>query len=104
VRHCGVLTKIFVFFLVAAWQSERRADLGHGPAGREARQVTNLKDETILSCDWAPDAKRLLLVLREKDESDEDEKPKPPKPIVIDRYQFKEDVDGYLTDKRPHIY
>ena len=76
--------------------------------GGEARQLTNLKDFTILSYDWAPDAKKLLLVLREKEEPDDDEKPgdkeKSPKPIVIQRYQFKEDVDGFLTDKRAHLY
>ena len=82
------------------WVMDRR--------GGEARQLTNLKDFSILSYDWSPDAKRPLLVLREKEEPEEDEKagdkPKSPKPIVINRYQFKEDVDGYLTDKRAHIY
>ncbi len=47
-------------------------------------------------------------MLREKEEPDDDDKPadkpKSPKPIVIQRYQFREDVDGYLTDKRAHVY
>ncbi len=75
--------------------------------GGEARQLTNLKDFNIISYDWSPDSKRLLLVLREKEESEDEEKaekPKPPKPVVIDRYQFKEDIEGYLTDKRSHLY
>ncbi len=76
--------------------------------GGEARQLTNIKNFTILSYDWAPDSKKLMLVLREKEEPDDDEKPadkpKSPKPIVIQRYQFREDVDGYLTDKRAHLY
>jgi dipeptidyl aminopeptidase/acylaminoacyl peptidase len=83
------------------WAMDRR--------GGEARQLTNLKNFTILSYDWSPDSKRLLLVLREKDEAEEEEdkpadKPKPPKPVVIDRYQFKEDIEGYLTGKRAHLY
>jgi dipeptidyl aminopeptidase/acylaminoacyl peptidase len=90
------------------WAMDRR--------GGEARQLTNLKKFSILSYDWAPDSKRLLLVLREKeedeDEDDDEKKPsdkkaekeKPPKPVVIDRYQFKEDIEGYLTAKRSHLY
>ena len=77
--------------------------------GGEARQLTHLKSYDILSYDWSPRSERLLLVMREKDESEEDEdkpagKAKPPKPVVIDRYQFREDVQGYLTNKRSHIF
>ena len=32
------------------------------------------------------------------------ETPKTPKPIVIDRYHFKADVDGYLRGERTHLY
>jgi hypothetical protein len=31
-------------------------------------------------------------------------KPVPPKPIVLDRFHFKEDVEGYLTEKKDHLY
>ena len=77
--------------------------------GGEAHQLTHLKNLTITSYDWSPDSKRLLFVLREKDEPDDDDakpsdKPKSPKPVVIDRYHFKEDVEGYLSDHRNHIY
>ena len=33
-----------------------------------------------------------------------EEEPKQPEPIVIDRYYFKEDYAGWLTDKRQHLY
>jgi dipeptidyl aminopeptidase/acylaminoacyl peptidase len=33
-----------------------------------------------------------------------DDKAKPPKPIVIDRFQFKEDIDGYLGKKRQRLF
>ncbi|MGA8029241.1 MAG: S9 family peptidase [Bryobacteraceae bacterium] len=80
----------------------------------EARQLTHLKDYTISRYDWSPDSKKLLLVLREKDESETEEPknasakptpPKPPKPIVIDRYHFKQDMEGYLSgSKHNHVY
>jgi len=77
--------------------------------GGEADQLTHLKNHTITAYEWSPDSRSLLLVLREKDASDDDDKPdsgtpKPPKPITIDRYHFKEDVEGYLGVKRNHIY
>lgn len=65
------------------WRLDRR--------GGEARRLTDVKQE-IVDYEWSPDGKRLVLVTRERDD------PKaPPKPIVIDRYAFKEDVQGYLT-------
>ena len=76
--------------------------------GGEAHQLTNVKEE-LSDFRWSPDSKQLLLTLRPKDEPDEDEaknagKPRPPEPIVIDRFHFKEDVQGYLTDKRDQLY
>ncbi len=74
--------------------------------GGEARQATNVK-EHLNDFRWSPDGKQLLLTLTPKDEPDDDKKdgkPKPPKPIVLDRYHFKQDVEGYLTDKHPHLY
>lgn len=74
--------------------------------GGEARQVTDVKQE-LNDFRWSPDAKQLLLTLREKDEPENDDKnakPKPPKPIVIDRYHFKQDVEGFLTDKHEQLY
>ncbi len=75
--------------------------------GGEARQLTDVKED-LNDYRWSPDAKRLLLTLRPKDRPDEDDakpgKPVPPKPVVIDRYHFKQDVEGYLTDKRDHLY
>ncbi len=71
--------------------------------GGEARQLTNVKEE-INDYRWSPDSKQLLLTLTPKEEPEDDKKPPKPKPIVIDRYQFKQDVQGYLTDKHPHLY
>ncbi len=73
--------------------------------GGEARQLTDVKDN-LSEYRWSPDGKQLLLSLSAKDEPEPEKgaKPKPPKPIVIDRYHFKQDIQGYLTDKRDHLF
>ncbi|MGH9856782.1 MAG: TolB family protein, partial [Acidobacteriota bacterium] len=58
--------------------------------GGEARQLTKVSEE-IEEYAWSPDGKRLVLVMRESTDSEK------PKPIVIDRYKFKQDIQGYLT-------
>ena len=61
--------------------------------------------------EWSPDSKRLALVIGDPDPDAPDPSatpapgtpPKPPKPIVIDRYRYKQDVQGYLLSGR-HTY
>jgi dipeptidyl aminopeptidase/acylaminoacyl peptidase len=56
---------------------------------------------------WSPDSKRLLLTLQPKaePEAEEGKPPAPHKPIVIDRYHFKQDIEGYLrNDERDTLY
>jgi dipeptidyl aminopeptidase/acylaminoacyl peptidase len=73
--------------------------------GGEAQRLTTLKGG-IEEFAWSPDSKRLVLVLDEETDSlarkDTAEK-KTPKPIVIDRYNFKRDITGYLGTKRTHL-
>ncbi len=84
-------------------------------SGGEAMQLTDTKGR-LQSFEWSPDSKRLALVIGDPD-PDADEaaptpgttperaKPKTPKPIVIDRYKYKQDVQGYLLSGRhSHIY
>jgi len=75
--------------------------------GGEASQLTNVKGE-ISSYEWSPDSKRLVLVMRDSKEDtgeEPDRKAKAPKPIVIDRYFFKRDIEGYLTASSiDHLY
>ena len=73
--------------------------------GGEAHQLTDVK-ENLSAYRWSPDGKQLLLTLRAKEEPEPEKgaKPKPPKPIVIDRYHFKQDIEGYLSDKREHLF
>jgi dipeptidyl aminopeptidase/acylaminoacyl peptidase len=79
------------------WVMDRR--------GGEAQQLTNVKQE-LEGYRWSPDSKTLLLTLQERDEPIQapGAKPAPPKPIVIDRYHYKEDRVGFLTEKEPHLY
>ena len=74
------------------WVMDRR--------GGEAEQLTNITDQNIQGYSWSPDSKKLLLTLHPKTEPDPEEgkPPAPPKPIVIDRYHFKQDIQGYLRD------
>ena len=74
------------------WVMDRR--------GGEAEQLTNVTDQNVQGYAWSPDSKKLLLTLHPKTEPDQEEgkPPAPPKPIVIDRYHFKQDVQGYLRD------
>src|SRR5918993_637724 len=79
-------------------------------AGGEAIKVSDVKGG-IADYEWAPDGKGLVLVVNEPDPRDpkdddkaEGDKKKTPPPIVIDRYQFKQDGDGYLRNARKHLY
>jgi dipeptidyl aminopeptidase/acylaminoacyl peptidase len=75
--------------------------------GGEAYQLTELKGR-LQGYEWSPDSKRLALVIGDPDPEAEASPqpgttPKPPKPIVIDRYRYKQDGQGYLLSGR-HSY
>ncbi|HLK61884.1 MAG TPA: S9 family peptidase [Bryobacteraceae bacterium] len=82
--------------------------------GGEAQQFTDVKGR-LSSYDWSPDGKKLLLVMTDRDPGDpEDDRPasggaagaggRAPKPIVVNRYKFKQDVVGYLTQRPARLY
>jgi dipeptidyl aminopeptidase/acylaminoacyl peptidase len=77
--------------------------------GGEAMQLTELKGR-LQGHEWSPDSKRLALVIGDPDpEAEAGPSPQPgatprvPKPIVIDRYRYKQDGQGYLLSGR-HTY
>ncbi len=77
--------------------------------GGEAMQLTELKGR-LQGHEWSPDSKRLVLVIGDPDpEAEAGPSPQPgatprvPKPIVIDRYRYKQDGAGYLLSGR-HTY
>ncbi len=69
-------------------------------AGGEAERITDLPGG-ISDHVWSPDGRRLALIAA--DPEPKREGPHPP-PIVIDRFHFKQDVDGYLVDRYSHLY
>ena len=82
-------------------------------SGGEANQLTDVKGR-IQAYEWSPDAKRLALVIADPDPDADPSgsatsadggsaRPKVPKPIVIDRYRYKQDGQGYLLSGR-HTY
>ena len=80
-------------------------------SGGEAFQLTNLKGR-LQGYEWSPDGKRLALVIGDPDtdtppagDSARGAAARAPKPIVIDRYKFKQDGQGYLrSSRRSYIY
>ncbi|RFS14126.1 S9 family peptidase [Emticicia sp. C21] len=75
------------------WLMDRR--------GGEAKQLTDLKKGDLTEYAWSPDGKKIALAIQSPSDTS---KNKTPKPIVLDRFQFKQDVEGYLTKKPIHFY
>jgi len=76
-------------------------------AGGEAQRVSDFKGG-VSDIRWSPDSTRIAFVASDQDPDDEPEKKeewkrKTPPPIVIDRYHFKQDRDGYLKPLYGHI-
>jgi len=73
-------------------------------AGGEAQRVSDFKGG-VSDIQWSPDSTRIAFVAEDEDPNEEPEKldgwkRKTAPPIVIDRYHFKQDREGYLR----HIY
>jgi dipeptidyl aminopeptidase/acylaminoacyl peptidase len=98
-RYLAFLTSRPAEAKTQIWLLDRR--------GGEAFQLTDVKGE-IVDYRWSPDGRRLALILRDGEEDPEGTPgaaAKPAKPIVVDRYSFKEDIEGYLTGpSRRHLY
>ncbi|MGN6592893.1 MAG: S9 family peptidase [Terriglobales bacterium] len=71
------------------------------PRAGEARQLTAVKGE-IEDYAWSPDSRRLALVIHQPEP--EAAHGAPPRPIVIDRYLFREDTVGFRDDRRSFLY
>jgi len=75
--------------------------------GGEAQPVTKL-DGGVLDYAWSPNSREIALIVLDpdpdqaKDDAKSDDE-KQPKPIVVDRFQFKQDKDGYLTNRRQRL-
>ena len=76
-------------------------------AGGEAQRVSDFKGG-VSDIQWSPDSTRIAFTAEDQDPAEEPEKlegwkRKTPPPIVIDRYHFKQDRNGYLKQLYTHI-
>ncbi len=78
-------------------------------AGGEAERISTFKGG-VEDYAWSPDGKRIAVIALDPDPNapeegkDKSEKEKKVPPIVIDRFQFKEDMAGYLQTRHQHLY
>ena len=90
-----------------AYQSEKDSEIGPqiyllDRRGGEGKKITTIKGD-IEDYDWSPDSKKLVLIIK-------DPEPKPKNtaktldPIVLDRYHFKQDIQGFLGNLHSHIF
>lgn len=71
--------------------------------GGEAKRLTTYKGG-ISAHAWSPDSKKLLLTMTDI-EPEDSSKVKTAKPMVMDRYKIKQDVEGYRYKKLySHLY
>jgi dipeptidyl aminopeptidase/acylaminoacyl peptidase len=72
-------------------------------AGGAARRLTDLPG-AIEDYAFSPDGRRLAVIAWDAERPAGTAAPKNPPPIVTTRYQFKEDITGYLGDRHKHLY
>jgi dipeptidyl aminopeptidase/acylaminoacyl peptidase len=70
--------------------------------GGEAKKISDVKSD-IDDCVWSPDGKKILLVMDDVDYSDTSASGHR-LPYVITRYHFKQDIEGYLDNRKTHLY
>ena len=70
--------------------------------GGDAIRVTDVKND-IEDYVWSPDGKKILLVMDDIDYADTSSTGNR-LPYVISRYHFKQDIEGYLDNRKSHLY
>jgi len=103
----------YLAFLSSRQGSKRAQVWLMNRAGGEAVKITDVKG-SVSEFAWSPDSRQMALVVKDPDprnpepDAEAEKRPdgstKTPKPIVIDRYYFKADGDGYLRGERSHLY
>jgi len=94
----------YITFLSSRYETKKSQIWRMDRRGGEAEKLTDLK-YSISDYVWSPDSKKIALIIKDQESKEEEEKKdKTAKPIMIDRYKFKQDGDGYLERKRNHLY
>jgi dipeptidyl aminopeptidase/acylaminoacyl peptidase len=93
----------YLTFLSSRYETKSSQIWRMNRKGGEAEKLTELKF-SISDYVWSPDSKKIALIIKDQEPGDEAEKKKTTKPILIDRYHFKQDGSGYLERKRNHLY
>jgi len=70
--------------------------------GGEPVQLTDIHGE-VQSYSWKKDGKQIVFVVKDPNTADT-AKSKVRKPYAIDRYHFKQDYEGYLDNRKSHLY
>ena len=71
-------------------------------SGGEAQRLTDFS-EGVNDYAWSPDGKRIVVVSQDADSAARADTTRP-RPIVIDRFLFKRDGDGWLDGRRTHLH
>ncbi len=74
--------------------------------GGEAVRLSDVKGG-VSDYAWSPDGTRIAIISHDADPLDslpDSVRSKSPKPIVIERYAFKRDYEGYVGRRRDHIW
>jgi len=78
-------------------------------SGGEAQKLTEVRGG-VSGYEWSPDSRRLVLSVKDIDPDvtrppmADTTRQRAPSPIVVDRYHFKEDGEGYLAARRTHLF
>ena len=93
----------YISFLTTGVETEEGSQLFlMDRRGGEPVQLTHIKGE-IEAYKWFADGKKILLEIKDFNYADT-AKSKLRKPYEIDRYKFKADYEGYLDNRKTHLY
>ncbi|HTI09607.1 MAG TPA: S9 family peptidase [Puia sp.] len=70
--------------------------------GGEAQKVFDIKGK-VTGYAWSPDGKKIAVIIKDPNYADT-AKSKTRKPFVMDKYHFKQDIEGYLEGRTSHLY
>jgi len=93
----------YISFLAAGKEEEEGSQLFlMDRRGGEPIQITHIKGE-LEAYHWFKDGKHLIFTIKDYNYADT-AKSKSRKPYEIDRYRFKADYEGYLDNRKTHLY